>query len=1290
MSETALRTALPLRIGDPRDWDPRPAGSLPSAAVEFVEEGWFRQVRFVTFRLYPLRPGPSGAVLAERFTLRVEHAGSAGETVADHPAFDSAYQRLFVNEWKDKGGGNSRAAGQRDGGTAWEEPGVSSSILPSPPSALDPSAFSLQPSALTTYRPSLAPGSSAYKIKVRTAGIYKLDYNFFLARNIPVNDIAKLHVQNLGADVAIRVEENAPANNTLEPGEAVYFYGRPYTGEEGDWNQPSDLWQHGDFTDENVYWVFCGTVAGARMAVRSVTPRYATDATQFAAALTFEQDALYRPFVPVRNDDLWLWKDAYWYKGSPDDIVVADHLVTIPSVDGTIGTATLALTVRGRTSDAASPDHSVQVSVNGTSVGSFTFDGNAAHTASFSFPQSRLLTGTQVNTVRVQVADPVLLGLYRDAIQTNRFTLTYRRKLEAHQNQLAFPVGADVVDYPVRAFTSNDIKGVDATNPAAPVWLSGIGVSADGSNYKATLSRGTASGTPTYFLAVPVAPASADVTVDAPSDLLASAAGKNWILVAPSVWTGHSLVAALAAQRAGQGYTPLIADITDIFDEFSHGLMSPLALRAFFDAAYHLSSPSALVGAVLLGDGTLDYKNNAGFGFQNIIPTLMIHDETGGTSMVPIAQYAWDNYYACVAGSDLIPDFYLGRVPAQTTDDVANALAKIINFSAPADPSYQNGNVFVAGCRDGDQWDAYQDANAALVTPAPPHTVSKMYYRGAPWNCVQKDTDGDGVNDFNEDLTAAFNAGRGTVSYIGHGSFQFWDDHSILQLSDLAAMTNAAQPAVVLNADCYTSAFFFSFSNPSILEAMLTASGGSAASGGPGGFMYNFQSGYMTALFYEGFYGLEEERRLGPLFHAVIAGVEATGDQRATKGYVELGDPLAEFALPTPGPPLNLHASVDCREVTLTWNPPSSGGPFSYRVYRAPAASGPWALLEDKVLGLAYTDATGAYGQTYHYRVTARDEAGYEGKGSAAVSVTLDPCAPNPPQNLVCHDPALGGRLDIVWDPVNDPEVVGYTVSWGTVSGTYLWSMDIPDRSTASARLGGLATGQAVHIAIRSRTAQGALSAFSVEAVCTPTAAGGWAPPEMVFPVRLAKDGAGLRLTWTLPTRSIWGTPAAVERCSVYRSTHKEFAPDRSDTSPDRAAWVQAADCPGGACGWTDPAPPEGAFYYVTCETAAGEESPISLACPSYPAYSLYYEETPGNYVVEWSAVGTRMDGSALAPPVYEVYRGQVQDFQPDAKNRSNRVGVTTDTVFSDAAPPGTPYCYKVMAMDALGNAGPH
>jgi len=302
--------------------------------------------------------------------------------------------------------------------------------------------------------------------------------------------------------------------------------------------------------------------------------------------------------------------------------------------------------------------------------------------------------------------------------------------------------------------------------------------------------------------------------------------------------------------------------------------------------------------------------------------------------------------------------------------------------------------------------------------------------------------------------------------------------------------------------------------------------------------------------------------------------------------------------------------------------------------------------------------------------------------------VNLAPCPPAAPQNVQCSDPQLGGRLDLSWDAVAEPEVSGYVVLYGTQSGIYPLTKEVG--SQALIRLGGLTDGVNYFMVVQAKNSFGLQSAPSAQVQCSSSHGLGWAPPMMVSPIFLSKDAGGTPLLqWNLPALNIWGTPVSSQQCSVYRSSNPNFSPNRSSVSADRIAWVQASSCPGGACTYADSASPAIAFYYVTCQSPAGEESSVEFSPPAHPPYSAFYLEMPTQYTVEWSAVQARMDGNQLVPSYYEIYRGTNPDFQPDAANKSNRVGATTATIFGDIIAPGQTYYYKVMAVDGKGNVGP-
>ncbi|MCK4366376.1 MAG: fibronectin type III domain-containing protein, partial [Thermoplasmata archaeon] len=145
--------------------------------------------------------------------------------------------------------------------------------------------------------------------------------------------------------------------------------------------------------------------------------------------------------------------------------------------------------------------------------------------------------------------------------------------------------------------------------------------------------------------------------------------------------------------------------------------------------------------------------------------------------------------------------------------------------------------------------------------------------------------------------------------------------------------------------------------------------------------------------------------------------------------------------LTVPGPPTRLAASAGNSRLTLTWAAPADNGGSSitnYAVYRGPYSGGEAFLLEIGNV-LAFTDTDLTNGQTYSYRVSAKNVMG---EGSKSDSVSAVPMAvPGPPIALAVV--AGNGRVTLTWlPPIDDGgnPVTHYSVYRGLSSGndTYL------------------------------------------------------------------------------------------------------------------------------------------------------------------------------------------------------------------------------------------------------------
>ncbi len=99
---------------------------------------------------------------------------------------------------------------------------------------------------------------------------------------------------------------------------------------------------------------------------------------------------------------------------------------------------------------------------------------------------------------------------------------------------------------------------------------------------------------------------------------------------------------------------------------------------------------------------------------------------------------------------------------------------------------------------------------------------------------------------------------------------------------------------------------------------------------------------------------------------------------------VEMIDSKPSLAAP-PVPPANLTATGYERHVDLAWKPGGASQPYRYQFYRSTDGHN-FTPLGVQNGGLSrYTDFTGESGRTFHYQVSATDEAGNESERSPVV-----------------------------------------------------------------------------------------------------------------------------------------------------------------------------------------------------------------------------------------------------------------------------------------------------------------
>lgn len=1220
----------------------------PPNAAKIIKSGFIRQVPFKIIHFYPIQISKNGIKINKEIEININYDCSSCLEIKEESIFSNLYNSIFLNNWKDKGEETEKDFNKN---TYW-------SIPPS--------------------------GYTIYKIPIERDGIYALDYDF-LDQNtdwiLPSIDPRKIHLYNLGQEIPIYIK--GESDGQFNPGDVLYFYGEYYKDE-----NLSGVWQKGDFTDKNIYWLLIENTQGLRMQTIDVSPiNNYTQIQNYEYTKKFEENIMESAFVPEQDSDHWMWKYAKWYSYDQDPI--QHHSIFLPGVSSNSSfNCTLTYNIRGISYRSQNPDHHLKIKINGNQIDEIYFDDYYFFEKTINFPQSFLGVGNQTIDLTVEVQNPAEIGIDGDGIQTNWFEITYLRDFSSYENELFFNTPAGNWQVIIPDFSSNDIILLNINNSKNPIFC----LNAEIQNF-ALKFENTSSTNNKYISMIPLTPTG--LIPYQPKNLLNE--NPKYLIITPKDWASSSILQDYLNFRQAQGLTTKLVSIEDIYDQFNFGIFSPFPIKTYLQNLYNKSNPPELTYVLLIGDAEYDYKDYRGDGNLNFIPTLM-KANTGHSDRTfnPYAYYSFENFYGTFLGGDSLPEILIGRIPAKNQQEMETVLTKIKNYETNLpNKSYLKNFFHISDCRDGYWFNLAQNTNSSYLQT--PFSLENMYLTDPPYNqnpgtCNSNYIDIDQDNNSIKDTIDKFNEGKGFVSFIGHGSFTFWSDFIILKSpEDMGYLNNTNFPFVVLNSNCYTGAFYHSFYTNSILEDLLLRNTGAVSAFGPGTFMFLFQINNPIEPIYKSFFSYEKERNLGLLYYQAFLALESLGNDRLTQGFVAFSDPKINYPIPTPSPPQSFNLQYTaCREITLSWQPPDQNDKYSYNIYRSTEANGTYKKIFSNYDMLSYIDVDLQYGNTYFYFITAVDMNGFEGKRSDIKSIYADPCPPAPPQNFQCTDSTWGGRINLTWDQSSEPEVINYRIYYGFSPNNYTAFKDAGN--VTSYQIGALSDGTRIFSALSAWNSFNLESEKSNEVSCTPTNTNAFKSPKMLYPLTLTKNGTNPVLKFNLPTQNIWGDPITqsdISLCTIYRSQNANFNPNRSSNSPDKIGTLLASSCNANQCLFEDTSSPSNAFYYVTCQTPNNEESSISKAPPIYPI-NLNYEKIRGKYNINWDPVLTDINGNPINISFYEIYRGTTENFQADVKDKTNKIGESTTNSYIDTPPDNQTYYYKVLALDEKGNNGPY
>ncbi len=822
----------------------------PAGVAEIGSAAFIRDQKVVQLRLFPIQYNPASGELRHYRRIRVELSFSyprgrfvlAGAWDQSDP-FNEVLQHALLNY---------------DSGRNWR---VSSSA------------------ATGSGAPRLGQGGSSYKVFVDEDGMYRLTYADLQGAGIDVDNVDPhtFKLENQGHELAIRVV--GEGDNSFDSDDYILFYGEQVTTR---------------YTYTNVYWLTEGGSNVLRMPERDGTLGAGTVLTYFQTTRRWEEDNEYRttmprPTVIPSEEELDHWFGIWAVAPSTPSVELEVDLHNL-AVSPPQYSATVRGYLHGGSQFDASPDHHSKVYLNGYLLDEAKWDGLVPYQFQEDVSQSHLVDGTNVVSVECPLELPVTVTY--DLVYVDSFEIDYYRAYTTENDSLLFDGdGAGTWQYEVGGFTTDTLEVFDITDPLSVTRMVSTTVVESGSyslKYEDTIG-----GERHYFALAPYHYKSPPpILEDTPSSLADTSNRADYIIITHSDF--RDAVMPLRDHREGQGLGTLVADIQDVYDEFSYGIFDPRAIRDFLRYAYDnwVAPPPSYV--LLVGDGNYDFKNHLGRDEPNYVPPYLIYADEW------VGETAADNRYACVAGDDILADMQIGRLPAQTAAHASAMVAKIISYEqSPPGGNWMQKVLFVADDPDeaGDFRALSDDLADNHLLAEPLYSAEKVYYGVSPYNLA---------SDVKCAITSALETGRLFINYAGHGALHKWGGYPhdpFLEIDDVASLPTSQKYPVMLPAAC-KEGYFISPSSPdydrsSMGETVVRVEGKGAlaswspTSGGEAAGQHYLQEGFYNA-FKRGVHELGPATYLGKL----NLYQNAEGDHwELIDTYVLFGDPALQ--LPT-------------------------------------------------------------------------------------------------------------------------------------------------------------------------------------------------------------------------------------------------------------------------------------------------------------------------------------------------------------------------------------------------------
>ncbi len=616
-----------------------------------------------------------------------------------------------------------------------------------------------------------------YRISKSDLSLYGIDANTVDPRTIKIynnsgkplpelNTIPRPDDINENAIIIVGEEDGK-----FDDGDYILFYGRGSSFWDIDSDSTSVKRFFNPYVSKNYYWITSGGQNGKRMQNKSgLTSTPANVQTSSVA------------FADWEVDKINIGKTGRQFLGDDFSSSVVSRSYT-NNLDGRIDATPLKYNFRFVI--GAPSAMNLNISENGTSI----FQQNlAGYSGLYKVGREHIINAT-FNSSIPQNRSVITLTANPSTVSTvgylDYFTIEYEKELKAFSDNLLFfsNLNNGITEYRLNGFTSSNIKVFDVTDYANVKMVNNFSMISGSEcwfQFEESASRRVkyfAVGSDVYK--TPINPVEIQN-----SNLRGEEVGAKFIIVTHKDFReAANTLKNYRETQAPVTISTYIADVDQIFNEFSGGLLDPTALRDYIKYAYDnwQIKPEYVL---LLGKGTYDYKNLEGYS-DNFVPTWQSVESNilifGGDS------YTTDDFFVRVAGTDNKVDLAMGRITCANLTEANNFVNKIINYELNSERgSWRNLITLIAD--DGLKSDGTYEGSEHT---APCENLANNYFPGSfNFNKIYSANYPDVITgqgrrkpEVNQAIIDAINNGTLFLNYIGHGSPELWAHEVIFEKS---------------------------------------------------------------------------------------------------------------------------------------------------------------------------------------------------------------------------------------------------------------------------------------------------------------------------------------------------------------------------------------------------------------------------------------------------------------------------------------------------------------------------